>query len=75
VALAVNGKNDYVKIKIGNEFLILIKTRLGIVTEDFDIIREFKGKELINKQYEPLYQLSPDANEKAYIVIDGGDEV
>jgi isoleucyl-tRNA synthetase len=75
VALAVNGKNDYVKIKIGNEFLILIKTRLGIVTEDYDIIREFKGKELINKQYEPLYQLSPNANEKVYMVIDGGDEV
>jgi len=75
VALAVNSKKDYVQIKIGNEFLILIKTRLGIVTEDFDIIREFKGKELINKQYIPLYQLSPNTNEKGYIVIDGGDEV
>ncbi|MHA1913009.1 MAG: isoleucine--tRNA ligase [Promethearchaeota archaeon] len=75
VALAVNSKEDYVKIKIGNENLILIKKQLGIITEDYDLIEEFKGKELITKKYEPLYQFSTNVNKKAYFVIDGGDEV
>ena len=75
VALAVNSKANYAKIKVGNEFLILIKKQLETIKEDYEIVEEFKGKELLNKKYEPLYQFSSDINKKAYFVVDGGDEV
>jgi isoleucyl-tRNA synthetase len=75
VALAVNGKLDYVKIKVGKEFLILSKTRLDIISENYEIVDEFKGTELINRQYEPLYQVSAETEKLGHFVIDGGEEV
>ena len=55
VALAVGEKLDYVKIKVGNEFYILAKARLGVVEGEYEIIEEMKGKDLIGLEYEPLY--------------------
>ncbi len=55
VALAVGEKLDYVKIKVGNEILILAKARLSIVEGEYEIIEEMKGKDLIGLEYEPLY--------------------
>ncbi|MFX1325529.1 MAG: isoleucine--tRNA ligase [Promethearchaeota archaeon] len=75
VALAINSKQRYVKIKLNNEFLVLIKNRLELITDKYELIEEFEGKELINKKYEPLYQISNDFKSRGYIVIDGGDEV
>jgi len=75
VALAVNGEQKYVKIKINDEFLILTKNQLDIIKRNYKIIDEFKGKVLINREYEPLYQISPNIYKKGYIVIDGGNDV
>ncbi|NVM36849.1 MAG: isoleucine--tRNA ligase [Candidatus Lokiarchaeota archaeon] len=75
VALAVNSEGEYVKIKLDDEFLILIKNRLDIIKKDYEIVDEFKGKDLINKEYEPLYHISPSTPKKGHFVIDGGDEV
>jgi len=57
VALAVGEDIDYVKIKSGDENLILAKNRLTDVMKDkeYGIISEFKGKELIGKKYKPLF--------------------
>jgi isoleucyl-tRNA synthetase len=55
VALAVGEKLDYVKIKVGNEILILAKARLSVVTEPYEILEELKGKDLLGLEYEPLY--------------------
>ena len=55
VALAVGEKIDYVKIKIKEEYLILAKARLSILSEEYEVIEEFKGKDLIGLEYEPLY--------------------
>jgi isoleucyl-tRNA synthetase len=38
VALAVNGERDYVKIKIDNEYMILIKNQLDIIKIDYIIV-------------------------------------
>ena len=54
VALAVNSKLIYVKIRVKDEFLILIKSRLDIIKENYEIVGEFRGEDLINKPYEPL---------------------
>lgn len=55
VALAVGEGIDYIKIKVDSEFLILAKSRLGVIESEYEIIEEFKGKDLIGLEYEPLY--------------------
>ncbi|MCX6754655.1 MAG: class I tRNA ligase family protein [Candidatus Nomurabacteria bacterium] len=61
VALAVGENIDYVKIKIAknsssdSEFYILAKARLSIITEEYEIVEEMKGKDLVGLEYEPLY--------------------
>lgn len=73
VALAVNSKLAYVKIKTGSEIFILAKERLGAVDEKYEILEEIKGKDLLGLKYEPLFNFSqPD--KKAYFVV-GGDFV
>lgn len=72
VALAVNSKIDYVKVKRGDEFLILAKDRLEVV-KGAQILEQFKGKDLLGKEYDPLYKIHSD--KKCHHVIDGGAEV
>ncbi len=75
VALAINGQLEYVKIRVNDEFLILVGSRLGIINEDYEIIDEFKGEALINMPYEPLYQVSVETKKVGHFIIDGGEEV
>ena len=55
VALAIGTDIDYVKVKNGNEILILAKERISILTEAYEILEEIKGKDLIGLKYEPLF--------------------
>jgi isoleucyl-tRNA synthetase len=57
VALAVNEGFDYVKIKIKNQpgIFILAKSRLEFLGVEWEIIKEFKGNELVGLEYEPLF--------------------
>ncbi len=56
VALAVNSGFDYVLIKNNQgEKFILAKSRLESLGAGFEIIKEFKGNELIGLEYEPLF--------------------
>ncbi len=66
VALAVGEDIDYVEIELKtqnvkdkntaqNGRLILAKNRLSIIKESYKIINEFKGKDLVNKKYKPLF--------------------
>lgn len=73
LALAVNEKLEYVKIKVGNEFLILAKARLPIIKEKYDIIESFTGQKLLGHEYESLYAL--DSSKKHHYVVAGGDGV
>ncbi len=75
IALAVNSKLDYVKVRVGEEFLILIKTRIDLIGENYEIVDNFKGESLLNKPYEPLYQVSVDTEKVGHFIIDGGEEV
>ena len=75
VTLAVNSNALYVKVKVGEEFFIIIKDQLNIIKERYDLIEEIIGSRLLNKKYEPLYRVSTDTDEKGYYVTDGGDEV
>lgn len=73
IALAVNPRLKYVKINMGGEILVLAEKRLDIIKEDYEIVEEFKGEELVGEEYEPLYELTKDDN--AYKIVDGGNEV
>jgi len=75
VALAVNSNREYVKIKVNNEYLILIKSQLDLIKEDYKLVVEFRGEDLLNKEYEPLYRMSTGGSKKGHFIIDGGDEV
>ncbi len=55
VALAVGENIDYVKVKSGEEFYILAKEKLSIITEPYEIVEEVKGAGLVGLEYEPLY--------------------
>ena len=60
VALAVGKEIDYVKAKSGDEFFILAEERTNILPEGFEIVREIKGKDLINLKYEPPFSFLKD---------------
>jgi len=60
MAAAVHKDGDYVKVKAktdnGEETVILGKTRLEqLGTEDYEVVEELKGKELVGKTYEPPF--------------------
>jgi len=76
VALAVNKEFVYCKVKFkekeGN--YILLKERLKFISKEYEILEEFKGKDLIGIKYEPLYPQKLSEKEKIYLVV-GGDFV
>lgn len=75
VAIAVNQKVDYVKVKILNstkeEFIILAKDifNKGNIL-DGEIIETIPGKKLLEKEYKPLYEFIK-TDKKAYFVVSG----
>ena len=76
LALAVNPKLIYVKVKQDGENYILAKTTLKILKDEpFKIIDEFSGKELIGKKFVPHFDFYKiDEGKKAFEII-GGDFV
>ncbi len=60
-ALAVKSNANYVRLKLNDqngEELILAKDRLGeLKSEDYTVLAEFSGKELVGKSYKPLFEI------------------
>ena len=73
VAIAINPILTYVKIKSNGENLIIAKSRLQEIKSKYEIIKEFNGSEILNKEYEPLYHIPSD--KKGHYIINGGNEV
>lgn len=68
VGLAVHPDQTYAEVTIGQEHYILAQQRLDILNTEYQIIRTFKGSELENLNYEPLYPyLDIDAKQAHYI--------
>ncbi len=57
VALAVGPDIDYVKIQVmpSSDQLILAKSRLSTIKDNYAIVQEFKGSELVGKSYKPVF--------------------
>lgn len=63
-AVAVQPQATYVKVKLGGEFLLLVKDRLSILEgKDYDIVKEIKGQDLAGEEYLPLYRVPPQGKE------------
>jgi isoleucyl-tRNA synthetase len=70
VALAVNPKESYIKIKYHGESLIIAEERASVLLkgQEYEIIDGFSGKDLEYKEYEPLFNYeTPD--KKSWFVI------
>ena len=66
VALAVAEDAPYAEVLFRGERLILAKPRLPAVLGEAQVLREFSGRELVGRNYLPLYPL---AGEGAYRVV------
>ncbi|ELC8466771.1 isoleucine--tRNA ligase [Clostridium perfringens] len=74
VALCINKAYDYVEAKQaeGDEIFILAKELAPkVLGEGFEIVREFKGEELLGMEYEQLLPFVTPTEGKAFIVVHG----
>ena len=70
VALAINKKYDYVEVLVNGENLILAKDLLKVLDAEYEIVKEFKGEELLGMEYEQLFKFfTPE--KKAFYVVHG----
>ena len=77
-ALAVGPDIDYVKIRHedphqGEEELILAEDRLEVVSEDYEVVDTYTGRDLIGMTYKPVFSYfeGTAAAEKAWRVVEG----
>jgi isoleucyl-tRNA synthetase len=60
LALAVGKDIKYIKVREGNEFLILAEARHSLLSGEHVIVEELKGSDLVGWEYEPLYPYLKD---------------
>ena len=71
LALCVNKAYTYIEAKVGDEVYILAKDLADkVLGEDYEIIKEFKGEELLGVKYEQLMPFAK-VEGKAFEVIHG----
>jgi isoleucyl-tRNA synthetase len=70
-AIAVNPELSYLKVKVDKEYFYLAKERLSVMDSNYDeISQELKGKDLLGKEYEPIFNfIKPD--KKAHYLVAG----
>jgi isoleucyl-tRNA synthetase len=68
VALAVGPEIDYVKIETEGKKLILAKARLEVIKEDYKILEEYKGKDLVGIHYDQLFKYLSVDKDAFYVV-------
>lgn len=71
-AIAVNPNETYVYVQLKDDegieqTLVLARKRLeALSSEDFKVIKELKGKDLLDKSYEPLFKLEGLSSYEGY---------
>lgn len=69
VALAVDPKADYLRVRVGEEILILAESRAVVLAEPYAVVGKVKGSDLLDLSYQPLYDYLPVEGKKAYFVV------
>ncbi len=69
VALAVNPAVTYVKIRsVEHGDLYLAKERLSVITEEYEILEEMNGEDLLGREYERLFDYVPVEKKGFYLI-------
>ena len=69
VALAVGEDLDYVLVDQNGDRLILAEALLGQALKgEHTVVERMKGRDLLGKHYQPLYQFLPVSQDYAYVV-------
>jgi isoleucyl-tRNA synthetase len=69
VALAVNPAVSYVKIRsVEHGDLYLAKQRLSVITEEYEVLEEMTGADLLGREYERLFDYVPVEKKGFYII-------
>jgi len=71
VALAVNPNENYLKIKLNRQVLILAEERSSVLLkgQEFEYLDYFKGKDLEGTEYEPLFNYAKPEKKAWYVVL------
>jgi isoleucyl-tRNA synthetase len=69
VALAVKDNYTYVKVKQGNDKLIMAEERLKVIEEGYEVLEKYQGIDLKGMKYNPVFPFFQHENEKAFYVI------
>ncbi|MDR1558344.1 MAG: isoleucine--tRNA ligase [Clostridiales bacterium] len=71
VALAVNAKEEYCRVKQGSEVYIMAKALVSdLLKEDFDVIETFPGASIEGMEYENLFGFYESDKKHCYVVCD-----
>ena len=71
VALCMNPKEDYVKIKADGVYYILAEALVPSLFESYEVAERKKGKDYEFKEYEPLFDFYKGDKKAFYITCDG----
>jgi len=69
VALAVDAKQNYVKVKVYDEYFILAEKRMKNLKILGEVVKKYKGKELEKVQYDPLFNFVTYDTEAHFVVL------
>ena len=67
VALCVNSKETYVKVKSEDEYFILAEALVPTVVGEYETIESYTGKELEYREYEPLFDIVHPQSKAFYV--------
>lgn len=70
MALAINKAYDYVEVINNEEHIILAEALLGKLEGDYEVVKKFKGEELLGLEYEPMFNFA-EFEGKAHFVVHG----
>ena len=74
VALTVNPKETYVKVKVSGEYYILAEALVeSVIKEEHEIVEKYTGSDLQGLEYKPLFNFAK-VDQKAFYVV-GADFV
>jgi isoleucyl-tRNA synthetase len=71
VALAVAPTESYVKVRQGDENLVLAEARLSVLDGPYDMVERLMGLDLIQREYEPIYAFVPTDRRSHYVIPAG----
>ncbi|MFH1844345.1 MAG: isoleucine--tRNA ligase [bacterium] len=71
VALAVGEDFSYVRVRHGDEVLILAEARLGVLDPEVktEVLETFKGRDLLGRSYEQLFPFLSPGDQRAFVVV------